>query len=243
MNEIELFLKKIRQENPKDYFLIMKFYKKPSSLLYSTKEEMKDGIYYNEDTFNNYSGNINFFEFLKVFDFSTLNYYELVSLTRLLKNVRIEDELLISELKLKTNIYLKNKYYNEIVPGLLKEEILIRTQTEAITSEKFPFINTLSSNSAVTKSLLCDNRFLDIVENRLLNEKLNNRMIEDIIYVLSFSIRIATNGYVAGRELGVKESIDNKLKSSFNIIKAKELIQKLLNKNENKKVIKFEIKK
>lgn len=243
MNEVELFLKKIRKENPKDYFLIMKFYKKPNSLLYSTKEEVKDGIYYNEDTFNNYSKNMNFFEFLRIFDFSTLNYYELVSLTRLLKNVKIEDELLISELKLKTNIYLKNKYYNEIVPGLLKEEILIRAQTEAITSEKFPFMNVIVPNSAVTKSLLCDNRFLDIVENRLLNEKLNNRMIEDIIYVLSFSIRIATNGYVAGRELGVKESIDNKLKSSFNIIKAKELIQKLLNKNENKKVIKFEIKK
>ena len=243
MNEIELFLKKIRQENPKDYFLIMKFYKKPSSLLYSTKEEMKDGIYYNEDTFNNYSGNINFFEFLKVFDFSTLNYYELVSLTRLLKNVRIEDELLISELKLKTNIYLKNKYYNEIVPGLLKEEVLIRTQTEEITSEKFPFINVITSNSTITKSLLCDNRFLDIVENRLLNEALSDRMIEDIIYVLSFSIRIATNGYVAGRELGVKESVDNKLKSSFNIVKAKELIQKLLNKDEKKKIIKFETRK
>lgn len=243
MNEVELFLKKIRKENPKDYFLIMKFYKMPNSLLYSTKEEMKDGIYYNEDTFNNYSGNINFFEFLKVFDFSTLNYYELVSLTRLLKNVRIKDELLVSELKLKTNIYLKNKYYNEIVPGLLKEEVLIRAQTEPITSKNFPFINVITSNSAITKSLLCDNRFLDIVENRLLNEKLSDRMIEDIIYVLSFSIRIATDGYVAGRELGVKESIDNKLKKSFNIVKAKELIQKLLNKNENKKVIKFEIKK
>ena len=101
MNEVELFLKKIRKENPKDYFLIMKFYKKPNSLLYSTKEEVKDGIYYNEDMFNNYFKNINFFEFLRIFDFSTLNYYELVSLTRLLKNVRIEDELLISELKLK----------------------------------------------------------------------------------------------------------------------------------------------
>ena len=110
MNEVELFLKKIRKENPKDYFLIMKFYKKPNSLLYSTKEEVKDGIYYNEDMFNNYFKNINFFEFLRIFDFSTLNYYELVSLTRLLKNVRIEDELLISELKLKTNIYLKNKF-------------------------------------------------------------------------------------------------------------------------------------
>ena len=243
MNEVELFLKKIRKENPKDYFLIMKFYKKPNSLLYSTKEEVKDGIYYNEDMFNNYFKNINFFEFLRIFDFSTLNYYELVSLTRLLKNVRIEDELLISELKLKTNIYLKNKYYNEIVPGLLKEEILIRAQTEAITSEKFPFINVIVPNSAVTKSLLCDNRFLDIVENRLLNEKLNNRMIEDIVYILSFSIRIATNGYVAVRELDVKESIDNKLKSSFNIVKAKELIKKLLNKDEKKKIIKYETRK
>ncbi len=243
MNEVELFLKKIRKENPKDYFLIMKFYKKPNSLLYSTKEEVKDGIYYNEDTFNNYSKNINFFEFLRIFDFSTLNYYELVSLTRLLKNVRIEDELLISELKLKTNIYLKNKYYNEIFPDLLKEEILIRAQTEAITSKNFPFINVIVPNSVITKSLICDNRFLDIVENRLLNEKLNNRMIEDIVYILSFSIRIATDGYVAGRELDVKESVDNKLKSSFNIIKAKELMQKLLNKDEKKKIIKFETRK
>ena len=243
MNEVELFLKKIRKENPKDYFLIMKFYKKPNSLLYSTKEEVKDGIYYNEDMFNNYFKNINFFEFLRIFDFSTLNYYELVSLTRLLKNVRIEDELLISELKLKTNIYLKNKYYNEIFPDLLKEEILIRAQTEAITSKKFPFINVIVPNSVITKSLICDNRFLDIVENRLLNEKLNNRMIEDIVYILSFSIRIATDGYVAGRELDVKESIDNKLKSSFNIVKAKELIQKLLNKDEKKKIIKFETRK
>lgn len=242
MNEVELFLKKIRQENPKDYFFIMKFYKMPNSLLYSTKEEMKDDIYYNEDTFNNYSGNINFFRFLKIFDFSTLNYYELVSLTRLLKNARIEDELLISELKLKTDIYLKNKYYNEIVPIFLKEEILIRTQTEKITSKNFPFINAIAPNSAITKALLCDNRFLDIVENRLLNEKLSNRMIEDIIYILSFSIRIATNAYITRRELIVKESIDNKLKNSFNIIKAKELIQKLLSKVENEKVIKFEIK-
>ena len=243
MNEVELFLKKIKKENPKDYFLIMKFYKKPNSLLYSTKEDVKDGIYYNEDMFNNYFKNINFFEFLRIFDFSTLNYYELVSLTRLLKNVRIEDELLISELKLKTNIYLENKYYNEIVPDLLKEEILIRAQTEAITSKNFPFINVIVPNSIITKSLICDNRFLDIVENRLLNEKLNNRMIKDIVYILSFSIRIATDGYVAGRELDVKESVDNKLKSSFNIVKAKELMQKLLNKDEKKKIIKFETRK
>ena len=68
-------------------------------------------------------------------------------------------------------------------------------------------------------------------------------MIEDIVYILSFSIRIATDGYVAGRELDVKESVDNKLKSSFNIIKAKELMQKLLNKDEKKKIIKFETRK
>ena len=39
------------------------------------------------------------------------------------------------------------------------------------------------------------------------------------------------------------DSIDNKLKSSFNIVKAKELIQKLLNKDEKKKIIKFETRK
>lgn len=241
MNELELFLKKIKTENSSNYFLIMKFYKMPNTLLYSTKEEINSGIYYNKDTFNNYSKNKDFLIFLKIYDFSNYNYYELVSLKKLLQNIKIENEL-VEELKSKTNIYLRNKYYNEIMPELLKEEILIRAQTEEITSEKFPFTNTIYPNSAITKSLLCDNRFLDIVEKRFLKEELSDRMIEDIIYILSFSIRIKTNGYVAIRELGVKECIDNKLKVSFDEIRAKELIKKLSNKNESKKIIKFERK-
>lgn len=146
------------------------------------------------------------------------------------------DKELLEKVSRTMEINSKVQYSLVIRPKEEKEDILIRIENDDYEDDTNAVLFIHSYNSdVIINSLYCENRFLDIIENKLLKIDLENNIINNIIDILYASIKIKTKDYTyINGNLG-KIMLSKKLIKEFNIDKATELIKLLELKKKNRK--------
>lgn len=252
--KINNFFKKLKLKDEYKYFLLKKFYIKPKSVFNKTKEDIDKNDYYDKDLLENYI-NFEFINLLNIIlyddDFlEKIDYYSLKSLNVFIndfKNKYMNDSSicdLFDEVIRSLNINIRIKYKKEIKVYDLKDEVFDTILNDRYDNySAFLYFHRYDTDKVID-TLVCDNRFLDILENNILAKELDEYTISNIINILLSSIRIKTNNPESINESFTRDKlIKRNYYKLYDVERAKELVyrlkQKLNDIKQNRKIIYF----
>lgn len=141
-----------------------------------------------------------------------------------------------------TTIY-EDIYEEKIYPILRKEDIFDKILSDNYSYLLDCFLFSRNGNDMLSfEYLVCDNDFLDLVQNSLLHYSLPSVIIDHIIEIISTGIRFKTKKFVSYDMDRDYTKICDKIEV-FDLNKAYEIISLLRRKKHDIKVISFEQKK
>lgn len=139
-------------------------------------------------------------------------------------------------------IYSRIKYSSYITPKKDKKEVLeiVKNDNYEDYFNTFLYVNSYNSEKVI-RGLYCENKFLQIIESKLLELHLDENIIENIIHILINSINIKTKNFNNMSDKRIFDRIDQNCIKNFNIEKAEELItlldEKIKQQKKERKVI------
>lgn len=244
-DKINAYYYNLKNKDEFKYFLFKKFYISPKKVLTKTENDVKNNDFYDENILKNYR-NTEFMDLLSIVLYDNdflckLNYYNLKSLEIFVDDYNKKCNNKYADVMRLIGINARIKYNSEIKIYDLKEKVLNEIKENKDNQSVTLYLNYYNSDKVVD-SLICDNKFLDLLESDILNRDLNEFTITNIIEMLLLSIRIKTNSPETLDEIYIRKRLmKREYYYEFDIQKAKELVFKLENKlkeiKHNRKII------
>lgn len=241
--EVKEYFNKLRKKDEYNYFLMRKLYSKHKDVL---NYNNIDNIEY-EDFFKPYICNNNLLEFLEVsfddFDFrKSLSYYELKTIYTIIymSEIKCKESYnyeLSSNIKEMLKYYIKFKRLLEIEPIEDRKKFIKRIVEDDYNNPGSCVLYSYDiDHYKIVNSVVCDNEFLKIIQEKFLNVDIHSSILKKIIEILELSINIY-NDY----NLGIKNNKyfeyikEDKIKI-YNIELAEEYLKLLKRNLKNNKI-------
>lgn len=226
-DKINTYYYDLKNKDEFKYFLFKKFYISPKKVLTKNKDDINNNDFYDENILKNYR-NSEFIDLLNIilYDDEFLNkidYYNLISIDKFIKSC----DLKLNGLERLININERIKYNREIKIYDLKEKVFNEIRED---NSSFLYLNYYNSDKIID-SLLCDNRFLDVLENEIIDRENDEYTINNIIEMLLLSIRLKSDNPETVNEVFTRNKLmKREYYKDFDIKRAEYLINKLENK-------------
>lgn len=249
--ELKIYFSKLQKEDNYNNFLFRKIYSKPNTILnYSYIDDVES-----QDILDPYKNNNKFLEFLNIAlndsEFTNkLDYYILKTLYIFMyENEMLDNDDYNKSLSILLRNRIKFNLNMKTLTGSVKnnnrEEIIAKIKNDKYNEP----INCVLYNFDISfikiiNSIVCDNEFLDIIDEKFLNQEVNIKIAKNVLDVLKLSINIYTD-YFSGNTINdfytniiTKQKIER-----YNIDRAINYLKKLNNKINSNEIAKLTLNK